>query len=523
MTDAPMHADLSRPRYGWSNRILILVVAAILFITLYPFSFDFSRHFARTLFPFSLDGWAKKSGWPDAFLNILLFVPYGFAVAEKLRERGRSKLATLGWTFAAGALLSYGVEFLQIWNPWRDSGWEDVCTNSLGAALGAVLGNLCGGAVFRLLSQTGRQAGAWLSWQRAVLVFLLYIGIWSAIAVRLEKESRLSGWNSDAQLVIGNAASNPYSVVWQGRVFTLELWDHAVPAALARRLTSQVPSDALASDSIVAYRFSGPVSVPDQRHLLPDLSWRPEAPTSASPDSAFLDGKSWLMSEGAVPGLVSDLERTGQFSLWVLCEPAEIDDVDAQIVSLSSLSGSANMELRQDDAKLVFWFRTPLSLRRSRMSWTVPNAFAAKEVRNILLSFDGAKLRLFIDGKETSGSYQLGAGAALARSVRRIKADELVGYQYIFCALVFFPTGCLVGFVWRTAPKHWIGRLSLILGLILPAVLLEVTLVYEKGRSVSFENIWLSILLAVGGALWMNVDRSSGQVRREQHEVQSAR
>jgi len=112
MTDAPVHPNLSRPRSGWSNRIFILVIAAILFITLYPFSFDFGRRFPRALFPFSLDGWGKKAGSLDAFLNILLFVPYGFVVAEKLRERGRSKLATLGLTFAAGALLSYGVEFL---------------------------------------------------------------------------------------------------------------------------------------------------------------------------------------------------------------------------------------------------------------------------------------------------------------------------------------------------------------------------------------------------------------------------
>jgi VanZ family protein len=521
MTDALMHSNPSRPRCGWSNRILILVIGGILFITLYPFRFDLGRHFARALFPFSLNGWGNKSGALDTFLNILLFVPYGFAVAEKLRERGKSRLATFGLTLLAGALLSYTIEFLQIWIPPRDSGWEDVCTNSFGAAAGAVLWNLCGGPVLRGVSQTGRKLGAWLIWQRAALVLLLYLELWSAIAVRLEKESRLSGWTHDALLVIGNSASNPFSVVWQGRVFAVEFWDHAMSPELARRLSSLGALDASDPNSIVAYRFSGSDPYPDQRHLLPDLSWTPEAPTSSSLNSVYLDGKSWLRSNGAVPMLVSDLTRTGQFSLWVLCEPAEIDDVDAEIVSLSSLSGATNMELRQEDMKLVFWFRTPLSQRRSRMSLAVSNALSANRLRNIFLSFDGARLKLFINGKEPSGNYELGAGAALAQFVRRIRADELAGYQYLFCALVFFPAGCLVGFAWRTAPGHWIGQFCLILALILPAVLLEALLVHVSGRGVSFENMWLSILLAVAGTVWINADRSSLHMPRDQGEVQS--
>jgi glycopeptide antibiotics resistance protein len=523
MTDAPMPSNMLRTRSGWSNRVLILVTAGILFITLYPFRFDFGRHFARALFPFSLNGWGTKAGSRDAGLNILLFVPYGFALAAKLQERGKSRLATLGLTFAAGALLSYMVEFLQIWIPPRDSGWEDVCTNSFGAAGGAVLCNLCGEAVFRLLSRAGRNLGAWLIWQKAVLALLLYLGLWCVIAVPLEKQSRLSGWNSDALLIIGNAASNPLSVAWKGQVFAVEMWDHAVSPKLARRLSSQTRPDAADPDSIVAYLFSGSIPVPDERRFLPDLSWMPKTPTSEGPDGAFLDGKSWLMTEGAVPALVSDLTRTGQFSLRVLCEPAEIDQVDAQIVSVSSRSGSANMELRQEDAKLVFWFRAPLSLQRSRMSWTVPDAFVANEEANILLSYDGARLNLYINGKEQAGGYELGAGAALARFVRRIKADELAGYQYLFCALVFFPVGCLVGFVWRSARKHWIGLFRLVSGLVLPAVLLEMVLVHVSGRPVSFENIWLSILLAVGGAVWINADRSCWQVHGEPGEVRSTR
>jgi VanZ like family len=506
MTRAPTHSKILRARSGWSTRILILVIAGIFFITLYPFRFDFTRHFSGALFPFSLDAWGKKSGWLDAFLNVLLFVPYGFAFAEKLRERGKSWRATLGWTFVAGAVLSYLVEFLQIWIPPRDSGWEDVGTNSFGSLVGAVLCILCGRAVFAVLSAAGRGLGAWLSWQRAILLLLLYMGLWFVFAQRLQKESRLSGWHTDALLAIGNSASNPFPPAWSGRIFALEFWDQAVSHDLAQKLSSQEPGEAFDPTPIVSYRFYGSLPFSDERHLLPDLSWTPEAPTSDSPNNAFLDGKSWLMSDGAVAALATAVERTGRFSLRVLCQPAQSDQVDAQIVSISSRSGNVNMELRQEDTKLLFWFRTPLSQRRARMSWTVPGAFAANEVANTLLSFDGSQVTLFINGKERGGNYELSAGAALARSVRRIKADELQGYQYIFCALVFVPAGCLLGVAWRVGPKHWLGRFCLMLALVLPAIFLEELLVHMSGRAVSFENIWLSIMLTVSGSLWINAD-----------------
>lgn len=182
------------------------------------------------------------------------------------------------------------------------------------------------------------------------------------------------------------------------------------------------------------------------------------------------------------------------------------------------------MELRQEDAGLVSWFRIPLSMQRARMFWIIPNAFEANETRDFLLSFDSTSANLFVNGKLHSGTYALGPGAALARFIRRIKAQELEGYGYMFCALVFFPAGCLLGLTWRTATAHRIGRVSLlIIGLVLPSVMLEVVLVHVSGRAVSLENIWLSILVAAGGSLWINADRSSLGALRGQDKLSSAR
>ena len=495
---------------GWSNRILTLAITAILVLTLYPFRFDFARRLPRALFPFSLGGWGKEIGALDDFLNVLLFVPYGFGLAEKLRERGKSRLATLGFSLAAGAVLSYGVELLQIYIPFRDSGWEDILTNSCGALVGALLFDLWGGAVLHLFSVVEHKVGAWLSWQRALAVLLVYIGFWSAVTLHLQKETRLSDWNPDSSLLIGNSALSRFSSAWKGQVFLLEIWDRALSPKIARTLNSSGLRVAN-RDSVVAYRFIGPGPFSDERRLLPDLSWTPQAPISANPSGAFFDGTSWLTSPGAVPALVGDLKKTGQFSFRVVCEPAEIGRVNARIVSLSSPSGPVNLELFQGEANLAFWFRTPLSVQHDRMSlvmsWLIPKVFAANERRDILFTFDSANLNLFVDGKEYRREYELGAGAALARLVRRIKAHELKGYKYVFYALVFVPAGCLVGFAWRSITGHWTSLLFWgLLGLAGLPVIFEVALIHASGAAMSLENIWLSILWVAGGSVWINID-----------------
>jgi glycopeptide antibiotics resistance protein len=119
-----------------SNRILILAIVGILFLTLYPFRFSLHPNLLRHGSPFLLVSGMKTSGPFAALLNIALFVPFGFGLSQKLREKGKSGASVFGITAVAGALFSYGIEFTQIYVPTRDSGWEDVFTNTIGAAVG---------------------------------------------------------------------------------------------------------------------------------------------------------------------------------------------------------------------------------------------------------------------------------------------------------------------------------------------------------------------------------------------------
>jgi hypothetical protein len=74
----------------------------------------------------------------DLLQNILGFVPLGFVVcAYLLATRSRGK-AILGTILAMG-MLSFTIEVLQALIPRRASGMTDIITNTLGAAIGAML------------------------------------------------------------------------------------------------------------------------------------------------------------------------------------------------------------------------------------------------------------------------------------------------------------------------------------------------------------------------------------------------
>src|SRR5580698_4562185 len=180
------------PDSGWSNRILILAIAGILFLTMYPFRLNIHA-LANGASPFLL-GKSEKSGLVDALLNVLLFVPFGFGLGEKLRERGKSIRFVLLATLAAGALFSYAIEFTQLYVPERDSGWEDVFTNGSGSLIGSVIYVLAGVSLVGFMSSTQRAVSAWLTPIRLTCAIVGYFCVWFGFAALLQSRTQFSNW-----------------------------------------------------------------------------------------------------------------------------------------------------------------------------------------------------------------------------------------------------------------------------------------------------------------------------------------
>jgi len=241
---------------------------------------------------------------------------------------------------------------------------------------------------------------------------------------------------------------------------------------------------------------------------LPELSWIPNAPAPADPGKLALDGRSWLASEAPASDLITDLQQTEQFAVRVVCRPTQAVGSAGRIVSLSRSSGLTNLAVRQEDANLVFWFRNPLSVKHALLTWYVPNIFAANQRRDILYSYDGSNVSLYIDGKKEPRVYRLGPGTGLARLVRRVRPSELDAYADVYYAAVFFPTGVLLGIAAkRLSSRNVAGWLSLALVSLAPPWLLERLLIFVSGRFFSLRYVVLSLVLVCGGALWINADR----------------
>ena len=121
------------------KRLLLLVIALIVYGSLYPWQFDWWRSSESPLdvllrsWPRHIDRFLLR----DVALNLLLYMPLGLTAFLALaRRHSRALAAALG--ILLGAALSTGVEIAQVYVPGRVSSLLDVTTNSLGTVAGVL-------------------------------------------------------------------------------------------------------------------------------------------------------------------------------------------------------------------------------------------------------------------------------------------------------------------------------------------------------------------------------------------------
>ena len=93
----------------------------------------------------SVDGFTSTSAiapFVPVLANVLLFVPWGLLAFLLFDRPSRPRSATYGMTVAAGILFALAVSLLQVMFPARLVAPSDIVANAVGAAAGALLGNL---------------------------------------------------------------------------------------------------------------------------------------------------------------------------------------------------------------------------------------------------------------------------------------------------------------------------------------------------------------------------------------------
>ena len=142
-------------------------------------------------------------------------------------------------TMVAGAFFSYCIEFIQIYIPTRDSGWEDVFTNATGAMVGYFLFELAGESILKSASEIETHFERFITLWRALWIIPFYFGIWFVVSTPLQAESRLSNWIHDSRLVVGNDAAGHLERAWKGDISLVQFWIRALPSNLATEITAE--------------------------------------------------------------------------------------------------------------------------------------------------------------------------------------------------------------------------------------------------------------------------------------------
>jgi VanZ family protein len=117
---------------------LLLVIALIVYGSLYPFAFDFHR--AVNPLTVLLHSWPAgfdRFVLRDAVINLLLYTPLGVAAFLAVVRR-HSRAAALGAALLLGMALSSCLEMLQVYDARRMCSLFDVSTNTVGACCGAM-------------------------------------------------------------------------------------------------------------------------------------------------------------------------------------------------------------------------------------------------------------------------------------------------------------------------------------------------------------------------------------------------
>jgi len=488
----------------WSNRILLLSLLGIGYLTLFPFQLHPGAFRAIRGVPFLLGNSGKEYFTRDFFLNVLLFVPFGFGVSAQVRKRNGGLLKCFLWSLSLGAFVSYTVEFMQLYIPERDSGWEDVFSNAAGSVVGCFLFAFLSGPLLELLSRCEDWILSRLSPSRTAILVFAYFAAGFGISAYLQNETRLSNWDPRCILFVGNDAAG--AAPWAGKVFLLEIWNRALPPGTIQRLAARESAEDESSGLLARYDFrrSGPFQ--DQNKFLPPLNWEPEQPQQPDAATPELGDKAWLSTRAPVENLTRDIEKTSKFTIRVVCLPDAIERGSGRIVSLSRSADNVNFHLRQRGADLVFYFRNPLTERRSILAWPLPGIFQAGKVRDVASVYDGSDAYVYVDGQAVPRNYRLGPGASLFHAIRFVQTPELSGYVVVYDTILFLPAGMLVGLGARKWRRRGIA-VWLVLGWFLPAVLYEALLVVQTGRRIWLGNIAMSLVFELAGMLLINADR----------------
>jgi hypothetical protein len=421
--------------------------------------------------------------------NLVLFIPFGVLLHHEGRRRSW-KLLPLTVVIATSAfLLSATIECAQAFLPSRFSSLTDVFANTVGALIGTAVDRAWGAPVvsfansLRMRTSSRSLAGITAAWAAIAIVF----------SGALQTRTQLSNWRVDYPLLIGNEETGDRP--WRGRVLTLILMDAPTAVASVRRFANG-EDIVLPGTTIAAFDLTAGAPYTDAAGNVPKLH------------AVHRAGTSWLRSDGTAATLARRLRANNAFTIRArVASDDSSQDYAARIISNSVSTWRRNFMLGQQGDDLVVRLSTPLTGDDgARVRMHLPDVFSTKEVRDILVTYDGATLLAAVHAGQIVSRMALGPGSAVGASIvpYGINAEQIPLFDIAYLAALFLPPAALIGVLGQNRRD----RIRLAVGYLFAfTVLLEIALTTIGGRAFAWSNIGLSggtgtlVLLAVIGAV----------------------
>ena len=125
----------------------------------------------------------------------------------------------------------------------------------------------------------------------------------------------------------------------------------------------------------------------------------------------------------------------------------------------------------------------------------VPNVFSTKDLRSLIITYDGSALIIYVDGIRSSHVLELNPGTIFFSSFSRLNKYNITVYNILYYAIIFIPLGILMTLTIKKMTNRFAIKILMILGgIMLPSLILEGILVVVSGRVVSLENLLIGIM-----------------------------
>ena len=490
-----MNQKLVEQQSDYLRSLVFLLMIYISFVYVFTLSpFHFSKFYYHQYLLFSKGNLATLTG-PisslDIIINLLMLFPVGFLVASFLKSKQVSFKKCFMTTTALGFLISFTIEFSQVFLP-RTTSMLDVFNNTLGASIGALVVYLRGSydpkQFFDKIYWKVKKRFGWL---------IIFCSLTAATILLLPLFSNnFSNWDTTYPLQVGNEAT--MNRAWQGTIYKVSIFNRVlekrdISAYFSTGYSQKSPtkiSDGLLTEYVFEELPANNFGSMEEKLLL-FAKKDSRINKLAKQNGVCIRGNSILQSKNSAKKLVQCLRKTNKLSIAIWMKPDNLKMMGpARIVSLSADPVNRNFTVGQSQDRINFRVRTPLTGNNgSKVSLTSSPILNSQMPQLVVATFYRGEAKLYYNGQIISSSV-FDTSFYLPLLIWGKKKR----YQIItFCFTLLFPLGWSA---WGLAScKLWKRSLSILIVLI-PFFLSSLIKILFYHHSIDVHLFLLSIVIS---------------------------